>query len=342
MRPPSAGTAAGSTERVLTALLAMQRQSWEQGVAGHAALDLGLGDLAVLLADAAVTRQHPDGRLGDAGGEQGAVNGAACGEAVRYAAEVTGDRRFAAALDAQLRWLRVEAPRATDGTLFHLLGSREVWADTVYMVVPLLAATGHSELAVEQVRGHRDRLHDRRSGLYAARWDNDQGRLTHPEHWGTGNGWVVAGISRALRLCADWPAGVRDELAGHAREVVDACLAYRGEDGLFPDVLDDPATFREANVAQMLGYAMLTGVADGWLPSPYAGWGHDLVAAADRRVDERGLVTGVSGAPWFTAPGTSSEAQAFHLMAHAALRRLPATDAGAGRTGPAGPTTLPR
>lgn len=322
----------GHTDRVLTALLAMQRQSWEQGVAAHAALDLGLDDLAVLLADAAVTRQHRDGRLGDAGEERGAVNGAACVEAVRHAATVTGDPRFAAALDAQLRWLLVGAPRDSDGTLFHLLGSREIWADTVYMVVPALALVGRSQLAADQLRGHRTRLHDRRTGLYAARWDADQGRLTHPQHWGTGNGWVVAGISRALRLSTDWPADVRDELAGHAREVIDACLAHRGADGIFSDVLDDPATFRETNVAQMLAYAMLTGVTDGWLPAAYDGPARELLAAADRRVDARGLVTGVSGAPDFTAPGTSSEAQAFHLMAHAALRRAsPTGDAGRAR-----------
>lgn len=307
--------------RVLAALLAVQRQSWEQGVTAQALLDLGYSDLAVLLADAAMTRQHADGRLGDVG-EDGAVNGAACGEAVRYAALVTGEARYVAALDAQVDWLVARAPRAADGTLFHMLGSRQVWADTVHMVVPLLAVTGHPQLAAAQVAGHRRRLCDERAGLYAARWDEDLGRLTHPRPWATGNGWVVAGIARALHLRADWPAGARAELAGHARQVIDAVLAYRGDDGLFPDVLDDPASFREANVAQMLAYATLTGVADGWLPPPYAATGRDLVAAATRRVDARGWVTSVSGSPDFTGPGTSAEAQAFHLMAHAALRRL--------------------
>ncbi|MFE9957631.1 hypothetical protein [Micromonospora sp. NPDC005299] len=82
------------TDRVLAALLAMQRQSWEQGVTGHALLDLGLGDVS---------------------GEAGAVNGAACGEAVRHAATTDGDPRYAAALDAQLDWLVDREPRAADG-----------------------------------------------------------------------------------------------------------------------------------------------------------------------------------------------------------------------------------
>jgi unsaturated rhamnogalacturonyl hydrolase len=107
-------------DRVLTAMLAMQRQSWEQGVAAHAALDLGRHDLARLLAEAAVVRQTADGRLGDVDGEDGAVNGAACGEAVHGAGFDEPARR-------QLAWLAHDAPRAVDGTLFHLRSRREVW-----------------------------------------------------------------------------------------------------------------------------------------------------------------------------------------------------------------------
>ncbi|MFI7210030.1 glycoside hydrolase family 88 protein [Micromonospora maritima] len=316
---PTTGDA--TADRVLLALLTMQRESWEQGITGQALLDLGRSEAAVLVADAAVTRRRPDGRLGESPGSVGAVNGAACGEVVRYAATTTGDPRYAVALDAQLDWLARRAPRAADGTLFHLLDGRQVWADTVYMTVPLLALTGRPELAAAQVTGHRRRLHDPRTGLYAARWDEDRGELDRPEPWGTGNGWVVAGIARALRPGAAWPAGLRAELAEHVEEVLTACLAYRTDDGLFPDVLDDPGTFREANTAQLLGYAALTGVADGWLARSWLDVGADLLAAAARRVDRYGRVTGVSGAPDFAGPGTSPEAQACHLLGHAALRR---------------------
>ncbi len=304
-------------ERVLTALLAMQRCSWEQGVAGHAALDLGRDDLARLLAEAAVTRQAADGRLG--GADDNAVNGAACGEAVLRAG-------FGGAARRQLDWLLRDAPRAADGTLFHVLGGREVWADTVYMVVPFLALAGHPDAAAAQVAGHRRRLC--RDGLYAAVWSEDTGSLRRSDHWGGGNGWVVAGIARAARLV---PA-LRGDLTGHAREVLDSCLALRRPDGLFHDVLDDPSTFVETNAAQMFGYAALTGAADGWLPSAYAEVGRDLVAAARRKVDASGVVRGACGAPTFDRPGTSAEAQAFHLLATAALG--PASPSAAGdRTG---------
>jgi unsaturated rhamnogalacturonyl hydrolase len=306
--------------RVLAVLAAMQRQSWEQGLAAQAAIDLGRDDLVALLADAAVRRQTPDGRLGDVDGEAGAVNGAACAEAVLRLARSTGNARWVQAADRQLDWLVRRAPRAADGTLFHLLGSREVWADTVYMVAPLLALAGRPDLAAEQVHGHRHRLYDETAGLYAARWDDDAGVRHDPRHWGTASGWVVTGIARALHLTTAWPAGVREALAGHARDVIDGCLAYRRPDGLFHDVLDDPATFRETNVAQMLAYASLTGVADGWLPPHYRDTGVALLAAADAQVDAQGYVTGVCGGPSFDGPGVSAEAQAFNLLAAAATR----------------------
>jgi unsaturated rhamnogalacturonyl hydrolase len=302
-------------DAVLTALLTMQRQSWEQGVAAQAALDLHRHDLALLLADAAVTRQAADGRLGDVAGEDGSVNGAACGEAVLVAARRTGEDCFAAAARRQLEWLERDAPRAADGTLFHLLSGREVWVDTVYMVVPFMALAGRPELAVAQLEGHRGRLC--RDGLYSAIWSEDSGTLRRADRWGGGNGWVVAGIARALRLA---PELRRTGLGAHAREVLDACLALRRPDGLFHDVLDDPTTFVETNAAQMFAYAALVGAADGWLPPSYADAGRDLLAAAARTIDELGRVTGACGSPTFDHAGTSAEAQAFHLLAAAAAR----------------------
>jgi unsaturated rhamnogalacturonyl hydrolase len=303
--------------RALTALLAMQRQSWEQGLAGQAALDLGRDDLVALLADAAVVRQAPDGRLGTVEDERGAVNGAACGEAVLHAARADGTGRYSNAVGRQLDWLLHAAPRAADGVLFHELGRREVWADTVYMVLPLLAVTGHVDVAVTQLLGHRRRLHDDRTGLSAARWDEDTASLSHPEHWGAATGWVAAGIARALRVTTSWPAGPRLHWAAHVRDLVDACVGHRRPDGLFGNVLDEPSSFRETNVAQMVAYAAGVGAADGWLPPSYRAIARDLFAAATRCVDERGLVTGACGSPRFDTPGVSAEAQAFHVLAAA-------------------------
>ncbi|WP_433058778.1 glycoside hydrolase family 88 protein [Dactylosporangium sp. CS-033363] len=287
------------TDPVVMTLLAMQRQNWEQGVAVHALLDLGHTDLAARLSRDAIVHQQPDGRLGTIGSERGAVNSASL-----YQGVVLLDPAAAA---RQLDWIVAGAPRASDGTLYHVLDAPEVWADSVYMVVPMLALAGRPDLAVQQAFGHRARLC--RDGLYLA-------ADTRPSRWGTGSGWVAAGLARAVHHVPD----LASDLAGHAREVIDACISYRREDGLFGDVLDDPGSFREANLAQMLAYAAYTGVADGWLPSSYRSLADSLVAAVEPYVVD-GVVTSVCGAPTFDRPGTSAEAQAFHLMARAAAAR---------------------
>lgn len=310
--------------RVLAALLAMQRQSWEQGVASHALLDLGLTGLAEVVARDAVTRQTAEGKLAEIE-DGGIVNSAANGEVVLRAAQRTGDALLREAFDRQVRWIVRDAPRAADGTVLHLVGSREVWVDSVYMVVPLLVLAGEVEEAARQLAGHRTRLFDPATGLYSARWDEDTARLTLAAPWGTGNGWVVAGIARALHLKDDSSApevsGFRAAAAAAARGVIDACLEHRDQDGVVHDVVTDASTFAETNLAQMLAYAVLTGVADGWLPASSTSVGCSLVAAARARVDARGFVTPVCGAPRFDRPGTSAEAQPFFLLATAAATR---------------------
>jgi unsaturated rhamnogalacturonyl hydrolase len=302
---------------VLAALLAMQRQSWEQGVASHALIDLGMLDEAVLLAHDAVVRQTAAGKLGELD-DVGIVNGGACGEAVALAAQRDPDGPYREALDRQLRWLLHDAPRADDGTLLHIEGTREVWVDSVYMVVPLLHLVGEPQAARQQFEGHLDRLFDAPSGLWGWRWSEDEQRVTHPQHWGTGNGWVVAGIARAMRSGGASDPWFRVAGPAHARTVIDAALGAAEQVGGFHDVLDDPSTFSEGNVRQMLAYGTLAGVADGWLPDAYRSVGRRLVAEARLAVDERGLVGNVCGAPRFDRQGTSPEAQAMFLLATAA------------------------
>ena len=312
--------------RVLAALLAMQRQSWEQGVLGHALLDLGRTDLLPVLARDAVARQTPAGKLAEIE-DHGIVNCGAAAEAVRWAART--DPGLAAAADRQRDWLRHGAPRAADGTLFHLEGGRQVWVDTVYMVLPALVLDGEVGAARVQWDGHRRRLFDPAAGLWTHQWDEDAGRPARAAHWATGNGWVLAALARTLHHltitlpAVPAPAGsFAAEAAEHARRLVDAVLPYRAASGLFHDVLDDPASFEEVTAAQMVAYAVLTGVADGWLPGSYAAAGHSLVATARAHVDADGLLTPACGTPRFDRPGVSAESQAFFLLATAAEARL--------------------
>jgi unsaturated rhamnogalacturonyl hydrolase len=110
----------------------------------------------------------------------------------------------------------------------------------------------------------------------------------------------------------------RARLAAFAREIVDGCLQHQRPDGLFHNVVDQPATFVETNLAQMLAFAIYEGVAAGWLPAAYKSRRHRMRDAARAKMDAFGYVQGVCGAPNFDRPGTSTEAQAFCIMMEAA------------------------
>jgi unsaturated rhamnogalacturonyl hydrolase len=302
---------ASERQRVFESLLVMQRHSWDQGVTAAVLAAHGRPDLLRVLLDDAVARQSPDGRAAEL--EPSAlVNSGALGELLHDEAARSGDAALLAASSRQQDWLRRRAPRAVDGTVLHLADRREVWVDSVYMVVPALTAYGAYPEAMAQLAGHRSRLRHPGSGLWRHRWDEDAQRVMDERAWGTGNGWVLAALTRTI---ARVPA---DDLAAEARALLDACLLWRRADGLFGNHLDDPHSFGETTVAAMLAYGALHGAAGGWLPTRYGEIGTSLLEAVRARIDERGRVTGACGAPHFDRPGFSPESQAFALLADAA------------------------
>lgn len=304
-------------ERLWSALLAMQRLSWEQGVASHAAIDCGRPNLAAAIARDAITHRDADGRLG-ATGDAGLVNGGALGEAVALLA-AAGDTDAAAALEAQRWWFLRWSPRDDEGVVWHLAGAEEVWADSIYMVVPLLTLTGDVAPADMQYRMHREHLWDEASGLYRHRVNTVTGERVRGAFWASGNGWAAAGLARALHLGGERvPAEMRARWQSQTGALLDAVSRHQTPEGRFHDVLDDPETFTDGTAGLMFAYAAFTGVADGWLAPHHADAARRWMDAALARVDASGLVRGVAGAPHFDREGTSAEAQAFALMALAA------------------------
>jgi rhamnogalacturonyl hydrolase YesR len=305
-------------ERVKHALLATQRHSWEQGVAAQAFLERGEDELVILMAREAVLRQREDGRLGVVGANHAVTDPAANGEPVLRAARLTADIKLHQASDRLLDWLLHRAPRTQAGTLHHLTTRPEVWIDSMYMAPPFLAVAGHPREAVRQLEGMRRLLWLPDKQLYAHQWDDSAQTFVRAEPWGVGNGWAAAGMARVLRaLPGDMPQE-RAQLARYIRQGVDGCLAHQRADGLFHDVVDDPSTFVETNLAQMLAYTIYRGVAGGWLDRAYLAHADRMRQAAHDKLDPYGLVQGVCAAPHFDRPGTAPEGQAFFLLLEAA------------------------
>jgi rhamnogalacturonyl hydrolase YesR len=306
------------TGRVARAMLSMQRAAWEQGVAAQAFLERGDMDMVVLFAREAALRQSADGRLANFGEPDNVTDMAANGEPVLRAAEHTGDPGLHAAADRMLDYLTKRAPRSADGTIHHVSNKPELWVDSMYMAPPFLAVAGEPAEAVRQVEGLRRRLWSREKGLFSHIWDDGERRFVRQACWGVGNGWAVAGMVRVRAALPAPMAAERDRLAGYVRETIDGCLAHLRPDGLFHDVLDEPGTFVETNLAQMLAYSIYRGLAEGWLDARYRDAAERMRAAALAKVDAEGLVRGVCGSPTFDRAGTATEGQAFCLLMEAA------------------------
>jgi unsaturated rhamnogalacturonyl hydrolase len=315
---PASAAAVPLSDRVARAMLSMQRAAWEQGVAAQAFLERGDMDTVVLFAREAALRQSEDGRLANFGEPDNVTDMAANGEPVLRAAEHLGDARLRAASERMLEYLLKRAPRCADGTIHHVSSKPEVWIDSMYMAPPFLAVAGQPAEALRQVEGLRRRLWNPEKRLFSHIWDEGRRQFVRQAFWGVGNGWAAAGM---VRVRAALPAAMgteRERLAGHVRDTIESCLAHQRPDGLFHDVLDDPSTFVETNLAQMLAYSLYRGTREGWLETRYRAAAERLREAALEKVDAEGYVRGVCGSPTFDRPGTATEGQAFHLLMEAA------------------------
>jgi unsaturated rhamnogalacturonyl hydrolase len=307
-------------ELATAAALAMQRRDWEQGILAQAMVEAGDRHNTILLTKAAMVQKTPDGRLGVvvSGSPTDPAMG---GAAYAWAAGWTGDAEMQQAADGLLAWILKGAPRNADGILYHVFRGAEMWSDGLNCAPPFLAAMGFHDEALAQIEGYRQRLWDPDKKLLAHIWDDQKKQLRDANFWGGGNGWAAAGLARVWRSLPSERHQDRARVADFAREIVDGCLQYQRPDGLFHNVVDQPATFVETNLAQMLAFAIYEGVAAGWLPANYRAHADRMRAAARVKMDADGYVQGACGAPSFDRPGPSTEAQAFCIMMEAAGSR---------------------
>ena len=301
--------------------LAMERRDWEQGILAQAFLEAGEDENVIRLTKAAIVQRVPDGRLGVVI-EGGPTDPAMGGAAYWHAGQITGDPEIQQAASGLLDWILHKAPRAPDGTLYHVFDHPQVWSDGFNGAPPFLAATGYYDESLHQIDGFRKRLWDPQKRLLLHIWDDTPNAKNPKEFWGGGNGWAAAGLARVIRSL---PVGRKDDrqrLIVFVQDIVDGCLVHQRPDGLFHDVIDRPDTFIEANLAQMLAFALYTGISGGWLPEKYHAVADRMRNAARGKMDSSGYIQSVCGAPNFDRQGTSTEAQAFAIMMEAASSKL--------------------
>jgi rhamnogalacturonyl hydrolase YesR len=301
--------------------MAMQRRDWEQGILAQAMVEADDRQRAILLTRAAMVQQTPDGRLGVV--VSGSPTDPAMGGcAYANAAEWSGDAQMRQAVSGLLDWIRKGAPRNTEGILYHVFRAPEMWSDGFNCAPPFLAAMGFVDEALAQIEGYRQRLWNPEKKLLAHIWDDGKRQFKDGNFWGGGNGWAAAGLAHVLRSLPSERSKDRERLADFAREIVYGCLQYQRPDGLFHNVVDQPATFVETNLAQMLAFAIYEGITAGWFADSYMQHADRMRTAARLKMDADGYVQDACGAPNFNRPGVSTEAQAFCILMEAAGSKL--------------------
>jgi rhamnogalacturonyl hydrolase YesR len=318
-RPPLApASAAPLPAKARAAALAIQRQSWEQGVLAVAFLEEGDDEMVVQMARASLIHLSRDGVPAASGGAPS--DPLMAGEAILRAARLTGDLALGKAVTNMLDYALKTAPRAADGTLFHT--GQQIWSDSFHTSPPFLAAAGRYDEAILQIEGHRKRLWNPEKKLVAHIWDERGQRFQDGSFWGGGQGWAAAGLARVIRALPENRSADKARLAGYLKDLIDGCLAHQSPGGLFYNVVDDPRSFEETDLAQMLAYSIYESVRGGWLPRDYLAAADRMRSAARAKVDADGFVQGVCGAPNFSRPGISAEGQAFFLMMEASAAKL--------------------
>jgi rhamnogalacturonyl hydrolase YesR len=114
----------------------------------------------------------------------------------------------------------------------------------------------------------------------------------------------------------------KKRLIVYVKAVVDGCLRYIREDGLFHNVVNKSDTFVEVNLSQMIAYTIYRGVAAGYIDSSYLQQAEKMRRAANEQVDNFGYVQNVCGVPAFDRPYVAPEGQAFYLLMETAAKEI--------------------
>ena len=305
-------------EKATMAMLCMQRQCWEHAVGGRALIHAGKREMAILFAKDAALRQRSDGRPGMVEDSSSSTDAIAHAPVLVYAAKETGDPLLLKAVENVRRYACETAPRDAEGIVYHVIDKPQYWSDCTYMAPPSFAALGELDEAVKQMLGAKKHLWDTEKKMMYHIYDDGTREWVRKAFWGGGNGWTAAGLAEVIAVLPDSMESEKNELIGFLVEILDGCIAYRRSDGLFHDVINDPETFVESNLGQMLAFAIYFSVQGGWLEKSWLKEAHVMREAAIGKIDEYGVIHGACSSPAFDRAGTSTEAQAFTIMMEAA------------------------
>jgi unsaturated rhamnogalacturonyl hydrolase len=181
----------------------------------------------------------------------------------------SGDARYGAAV-RKVAELGFEA----DGRMKEAMPYHNEFSDSVFMGTAIVAQAGsltgdgkYFDMADRHLKFMQN-LDLRPDGLYRHQPATDAA-------WGRGNGFAALGLALTLAELPREHHGYAHALQSYRKHMA-ALLPYQNRDGLWRNVVDHPGAYAELSATAMIGWAMLRGLAAGWLD------GRDYESAVDR------------------------------------------------------------
>jgi rhamnogalacturonyl hydrolase YesR len=172
----------------------------------------------------------------------------------------TGDARY-----VQMVRKAADLGFEADGTMKESMPYHDQYSDSIFMGTVVAAQAGgltgerkYFDLAARHV-AFMQKLVLRPDGLYRHQPLTDAA-------WGRGNAFPAMGLALALsEFPQDHPAYTR--LLSDFRSHMTVLARFQTQDGLWRNVVDFPGAYPEFSATAMIGFAMLRGIRNGWLPA---------------------------------------------------------------------------
>jgi len=150
------------------------------------------------------------------------------------------------------------------GEMKESMGSSNGMSDGVFMSIPILGKafklTGESKYCDMAARhlAFMQNLDLRPDGLYR------HSPTSENVAWGRGNAFPALGLSYVLSDCASGTPAFNTMLR-QFQQHIETLSKFQDREGLWHQVIDEPASYAEFTATAMIGIAMLRGVRNGWL-----------------------------------------------------------------------------
>jgi len=138
-----------------------------------------------------------------------------------------------------------------------------LWVDDMFMITVVQTQAYHATGNIKYIDQAA-----KEAVLYLDSLQKPNGLFYHapdvPFFWGRGNGWFAVGMTELL-LCLPTSHPDRPRIVDGYLKMMASLLQYQTKEGMWNQIIDDTSSWAEMSSSGMFGFALITGVKQGWL-----------------------------------------------------------------------------